>query len=466
MASHPIDSELFRDQFGTEEMRQVFSDASIIQKWLNVEAALAVAQAELNIIPESAAEEICKKASVEMLDFTVIREGMKASSHPLITVIKSLEELCEEDASRYIHWGATTQDIIDTGLVLQIKEAREQLLKQTNVILDTLLSLAQQYKNTLMPGRTHGQHALPITFGYKVAIWVDEIGRHISRLEESEQRILTGQFGGAAGTLASLEDMAFPVQEKMLASLGLQSPTITWHVARDNFAEFAMNIGMIAATLEKISNEIINMQRTELAELEEGFVDGKVGSSTMPHKRNPMICEYVVGICKVARKQVALALDCMVQEHERDMALWQVEWAYIPEICILTSGALAQMQTVIEGLIVNEANMRKNVGITRGLIVSEKVMLGLAQYVGRQKAHDLVYHVSMRAFEKDKSLEEVLLSYPEILRHMSKEEVLSLIQPENYLGQCISFVDRVAKKWQKKQINHEQVSSREGDNDD
>lgn len=458
MASHPIDSELFRDQFGTEEMRQVFSDASIIQKWLDVEAALAEAQAELGIIPVSAAEEIRRQSKVEKMDFAVIREGMKASSHPLITVIKSLEKLCDEEAGRYIHWGATTQDIIDTGIVLQIKEARGQLIKQTNLFLNTLLSHAKQYKNTLMPGRTHGQHALPITFGYKVAIWVDELGRHLTRLEESEERILTGQFGGAAGTLASLEDMAFPVQDKMLEALGLRSPIITWHVARDNFAEFAMNVGMIAATLEKIANEIVNMQRTELAEVEEGFVDGKVGSSTMPHKRNPMICEYVVGICKVARQQAALGLDCMVQEHERDMGLWQVEWAYIPEICILTSGALAQMQTVVEGLIVNEANMRRNVGITRGLIVSEKVMLGLAQYVGRQKAHDLVYYASMRAFEENKSLEESLLSDQEIMGQMSKEELLSLIQPENYLGQCVSFVERVTEKWENKQDKREQIS--------
>jgi 3-carboxy-cis,cis-muconate cycloisomerase len=229
----------------------------------------------------------------------------------------------------------------------------------------------------------------------------------------------------------------------------LEVPTITWHVARDNFAEYAMVVGMIASTMGKIANEIINLQRTEIGEVEEGFAMGKVGSSTMPHKRNPMICEYVVGLAHIVRKQAGLGLECMVQEHERDMAFWQVEWSYIPEISILTSGAIAQMQGVLEGLIVNEENMKRNVRITKGLIVSENVMLALGHYVGRQVAHDLVYNASMYAFENGISLEDALLSNEEITSHMSKEEIKKYMDPQNYIGLCSEFVDRVHKKWAK-----------------
>lgn len=455
MGSHVIDSELFKDQFGTQEMRKIFSDESILQKWLDVEAALAQAEAEIGLIPKTAAEEIKRKAQVENMDFTTIRKEMKATAHPLVPVIRALESICDGDAGGYVHWGATTQDITDTALILQIKEAREILLKQLQLILKLTLNLAKKYRNTIMPGRTHGQHALPITFGYKVAIWADEIGRHMVRLKELKRR-LTGQFGGAAGTLASLDKHGLEVQERMMRILGLEVPTTTWHVARDNLAEFAMVVGMVAATIGKIANEIINLQRTEIGEVEEGFTMGKVGSSTMPHKRNPMICENIVGLSRIVRQQTVLALECMVQEHERDMGLWQVEWLYLPEICILTSSSLAQMQRVLQDLIVHEEKMKHNVNLTKGLIVSENVMLGLAKHVGRQAAHDLVYRSSMKAFEKGSSLVESLLSDPEVMSHMSESEVIKLVQPENYVGISSQFVDRVLKKWRSFLPNEEE----------
>ncbi|KQU25856.1 adenylosuccinate lyase [Bacillus sp. Leaf13] len=447
MASNVIDSLLFKDQFGTEEMRGIFSDEALLQKWLDTEAALALAEADLGLIPDEAAKEIAAQAKVEKMDFDEIRQGMKETSHPLITMIRSLEKLCKGETGGYVHWGATTQDIIDTGIVLQIKDAQQHLLLQLQDMLQTCLKIAREHENTIMPGRTHGQHALPITFGYKVAIWADELGRHIERLEQGKERYLIGQFGGAAGTLASLHGKGLAVQERMFRILKLNVPTVTWHVARDNFAEFAMIIGMVSATVGKIANEIINLQRTELGEVEEGFAMGKVGSSTMPHKRNPMICEYVVGLSHLVRKKSSLGLDCMVQEHERDMAFWQTEWSYIPEICIMTSGALFQMQGVLENIIVNKEHMERNVNATQGLIVSENVMLALGRYVGRQVAHDIVYEASMKAFKEERALLDVLLEDNEVMKNMGEAEVRNLMDPAQYTGLCAQFIDRVEKKW-------------------
>ncbi|MGN7285370.1 adenylosuccinate lyase [Shouchella rhizosphaerae] len=447
MPSNPIDSHLLKDQFGTEAMRAIFSDEKLLQNWLDAEVALARAEANLKLIPEEAADEISQKAVVANMDFETIRKGIKETSHPLITVIRELEKVCEGDAGGYVHWGATTQDIIDTGLALQVKEAHQLLLDQANALLNVCLKLSEEHKSTMMPGRTHGQHALPITFGYKVSIWADEIGRHIERMEQAGERYLVGQFGGAAGTLASLGDKGLDVQKEYNRLLGLKQPTVTWHAARDHYAEFSMIVAMLSATTAKIANEIINLQRTEIGELEEGFEMGKVGSSTMPHKRNPMICEYIVSLSHVVRRKASLGLDCMIQEHERDMAFWQTEWSYLPEVCILTSGGLDQLQGVLENLIVHKSRMEKNVYITKGLIVSENVMLGLGKYVGRQKAHDIIYEASMRAYEEDRPLEAILLENEELLAYMDEKTIQTYTNPATYLGLCETFVERVLQKW-------------------
>ncbi|AIC94392.1 adenylosuccinate lyase [Shouchella lehensis] len=447
MPANPIDSLLFKDQFGTEEMREIFADETLLQHWLDAEAALAQAEAELSLIPPEAAEEITKKANVSNMDFDVIRKGMKDTSHPLITVIRELEKACDGDAGGYVHWGATTQDIIDTGLALQVKSAHQLLLKQTQQLLTTCLDLSESHKGTLMPGRTHGQHALPITFGYKVSIWADELGRHIERMNQGAERYLYGQFGGAAGTLASLGKDGLAVQERYNRILGLHQPTVTWHAARDHYAEFSMVVAMISATTAKIANEIINLQRTEIGELEEGFEMGKVGSSTMPHKRNPMICEYIVSLSHVVRKKASLGLDCMIQEHERDMAFWQTEWSYLPEVCILTSGGIDQLQGVLKNLIVHEERMKENLHVTKGLIVSENVMLGLGKYVGRQKAHDIIYDASMKAYEEDRPLEELLLENDYLLTFMDKSTIQAYTDPTTYSGLSEQFVERVLEKW-------------------
>ena len=315
-------------------MRAVFSDEQLMQNWLNAWVALAEAETELGIVPKEAGEHIRKCAKWENMNMDEVRKGFFATSHPLMPQIRGFEKVCGKKAGGYIHWGATTQDIMDTAVVLQIKDAHRILTSQVKELLGLCLKRAKENQNLVMAGRTHGQHAVPITLGYKIAIWADEFGRHLERLEEGKSRYLVGQLAGAAGTLASLGDQGFDVQERYCKNLGLSVPVTTWHVARDGFAEFASTVAMIAGTVGKISNEFINLERTEICEWEESFAMGKVGSSTMPHKRNPMVCENILATVRIVQANAALSFGAMIQEHERDMSFWQTEWSYIPQICI------------------------------------------------------------------------------------------------------------------------------------
>lgn len=434
MGMHMIDSEFFKDFYGSREMRDVFSSDSLLQKWLDSEAALARAQAKLNVIPTEAAKEIALKADAALFDKDRIRQLMMETVHPIVPVIREFEKLCENDYGQYLHWGATTQDIMDTANALQMKEAHRIIVERLFALERVLIGLADKHKNTVMPGRTHGQHALPITLGYKVSVWICEFQRHLQRLFECRERLLVGQFFGAAGTLASVKDKGFEILKLMMEDLGLRIPSGPWHVARDRFAEFVSILGMISGTVGKIANEIISLQKTEILELEEPFVMGKVGSSTMPHKRNPMKCENIVALSKIARANVPLVQDAMVQEHERDMGPWQVEWEAIPEACVITAAAVEQMTEVMSGLIVYPDRMQRNLEATQGLILSEAVMLHLAKTMGRQRAHDLIYEVSMEAFDEGINLGEALRSRPEITGLMSHDEIEAVLDPKNYIG--------------------------------
>lgn len=449
MASFVIDSKMFKDQYGTEEMRNVFSDENLVEKWLDSWAALAEAEAEIGMIPEAAAKEIREKAKHENIDLDAIREGFLKTSHPLMPQIRLFEKACSKEAGGWIHWGATTQDIMDTAVVLQMKEAQVIIERQVRELLDTALERAKQYRTLVMAGRTHGQHALPITLGYKIAIWADELGRHLERLEAGKKRYLVGQLAGAAGTMASLHGDGFEVQERMFRILDLEVPTTTWHIARDGFAEFASIIAMISGTVGKIANEIINLMRTEICEIEESFDMGKVGSSTMPHKRNPMVCENITATVRVVQANAMLAFPAMIQEHERDMTFWQTEWSYIPQICIMLSGAMAQMQVILEHMIVHEDNIKRNLMFTKGLIVSENIMLVLGKFLGRQDSHDVIYEASMKAFDEDRPLEEILLEDERVTSKIDPQIIHDTLDPMNYIGDCPEFVDRAVKKWSK-----------------
>lgn len=443
MPAHPIDSLFFRDLFGSVEMRTVFDDINLLQKWLDYEAALARAEAAVGLVPAEAAVEITRAAQAQSFDTDAIKRGVDKTVHPLVSVIWQLSELCSGDAGRYVHWGATTQDVMDTAIVLQIKDAYPLFEMALNDLIAAAGKLAHDYRETPMAGRTHGQQALPITFGFKVAVWVAELKRHRERLAACKARVLVGEFGGAVGTLASVSEKGIEINAKLCAELGLNVPEIAWHTARDNFAEFTTIITMICATLGKIAHEIIEMQKVEFGEAEEPFEMGKVGSSTMPQKRNPMICEAILTLARLTRHHVSTAVDAMFHEHERDWSSFQMEWVYIPEVCVMTHGALLMMQRVLSGLIVYPENMLRNLHATNGLLLAERVMLTLGTHIGRQRAHDIIYDAAMHSFEQHTPFAEILKLNPEVAAHLSPETIDSLLDPVQYTGLSAAFVDRV-----------------------
>lgn len=443
MPSHVIDSLFFRDLYGSEAMRAVFDDLNLLQKWLDFESALARAEAGAGLVPAEAAQEITRQAVAANFDIAAIKQGIDKTVHPLVSIIWQFSERCEADAGRYVHWGATTQDVMDTAIVLQLKQAYPLFEQTLNQIIGASGELARRYRDTPMAGRTHGQQALPITFGFKIAVWLSELKRHRARLQAVKARVLVGEFAGAAGTLASVTANGFEINRRVMAELGLGVPEISWHTARDGFAEFATTLAMIAATLGKIAHEIIDLQKSEFGEVEEPFEHGKVGSSTMPQKRNPMLCEAILALARLTRQYGSVAIDSLYNEHERDWSTMQMEWSYLPELCIMTHGAMQLSLRVLSGLIVYPENMMRNLQSSGGLLLAERVMLRLGEHIGRQRAHDLIYEAAMYAFEKHVPFEKVLKDTPAITMHLDPQTIGELLDPVQYTGLAGEFVDRV-----------------------
>lgn len=446
MPSTTIDSEIFGCLFSTDKMREIFSDKNLAQKWLDTEAALAKAQGELGIIPKEKADEINAKAKAELLDIPQIGEYYK-SSITIVPLLKTFKTVLEGDAGEYVHWGATSHDIVDTGLVLQMKEAYEVILEQMKVCQKSALKLVREHRDTIMCGRTHVIHALPITLGYKVAIWADELGRDIRRLEEIKERVFVGQFAGAVGTLASHPKKGLEVQARMMEVLGLNVPTIAWHVARDNQAEFACVLAICAGTIGRIASEILSLQRTETLELEEPFFMGKVGSSTMPHKRNPQVVENIIALCRSVRSIAPAIVESMVCENERDWGCLLTEWEAIPRSCHLLSAALEKSVDVLENLIVYPKHMEANLNKLKGIMMSECVMMHLAPKLGRLTAHDIVYRTCMKAYEKEEQMDVALKAEPKVREAFTDEEIAAMLNPRNYIGYAPQFADRVLAKY-------------------
>jgi 3-carboxy-cis,cis-muconate cycloisomerase len=446
MPSTMIDSRIFRDWFGSQEVREIFTDEHRLQRWLDVEAALARVQGKLGMIPNEAAQEVSAKAKIENLNLDEFKESADRTVHPIMPLIWGLQKVCQKAYGEYIHWGPTTQDIMDTGMMLQVKEASAILFRDLNLIEEILSKLARKYRSTPMAGRTHGQHALPLTFGFKVAVWLAEVRRHLQRWEQSRERILVGNLSGAVGTHAAMGALGLKVQKGVMEELGLGDPEISWHPARDRIAEFVSLLAFICATLGKIAKEVINLQKTEVGELAEPFAMGKVGSSTMPQKRNPHICEAIVALSKIVRCQATLALEAMVQEHERDMGAWMVEWEMIPQVCILTSGALKHSKAILQDLWVDEKKMWANIDVMKGLILSEPVMFALAEKVGHHAAHRIIYEIAMKAYDSGQTFKEALLADARVASHLSPGKLDQLLDPEKYTGLSAELVDRLTGK--------------------
>jgi 3-carboxy-cis,cis-muconate cycloisomerase len=441
-ATTVLDSVLFRDAFGTPRMREVFSDRALIGRYVEVEIALAKAEAKCGVIPIEAADVIAKQANGSTLDLDALREETDNVGYPILPLVHQLARQCGE-AGRYVHWGATTQDIMDTAVVLQLREALGLIDQDISALRQILADLSQRHRDTPMAGRTHLQQALPVTFGYKTSIWLAMFDRHAERLQQLKPRVLVGQFAGAAGTLASLGDKGFEVQQAFCEELGLGIPSSTWHVARDGFAEAINFLALVTGSLGKIATDIMIMASTEFAEVYEPFVKGRGASSTMPQKRNPISSELMLAAAKAVRQHAGLMLDATIQDFERATGPWHAEWIAIPESFVLAAGALHQAKFVLGGLIVDDAQMARNLDISRGLIVAEAVMMGLAPELGRQDAHDVVYDACRRANEEKTSLRDALLSDPKITARIDRPTIERLTSPGNYLGLAPQMVDRV-----------------------
>src|SRR6187399_196677 len=354
-----LDSILFRDAFGTPAMRDVFSDVALVARYAEVEVALAKAEAKCGVIPQDAADQIAARTDVAALDFDLLRQETDVVGYPILPLVHQMAKQCG-DAGRYVHWGATTQDIMDTAVVLQVRAGLEIIEADIAALRGILADLSKRYRDTPMAGRTHLQQALPVTFGYKTAIYLAMFDRHAERLAQLKPRVLVGQFAGAAGTLASLGDKGFEVQKALCEELGLGVPVSTWHVARDGFAETINFLALVTGSLGKVAIDIMMMASTEFGELYEPFVKGRGASSTMPQKRNPISSELMLAAAKGVRQHAGLMLDAMVQDFERATGPWHAEWMAVPESFVLTAGALHQAKFALAGLIVDEAKMNDN----------------------------------------------------------------------------------------------------------
>lgn len=441
MSTTVFDSALFRDMFGTAEMRAVFSDQALIERYIEVEVALAKAEARCGVIPAEAASQIAELATFASLDLALMQHETEIVGYPILPLVEQLSKTCGE-AGRYVHWGATTQDIMDTAVVLQVRAALAIVERDIQKVRGLLAELALRYRDTPMAGRTHLQHALPITFGYKCAIWLSMFDRHAERLAQLRPRVEVGQFAGAAGTLASLGDKGLAVQDALMAELGLGVPQATWHVARDGLAETLNFLGLVTGSLGKVALDVMMMMTSELGEVYEPFVKGRGASSTMPQKRNPISCELMYAAAKGVRQQAGLMLDAMIQDFERSTGPWQAEWIAIPEAFALTAASLGQATFMLAGLEVRTERMRQNLDMTQGLIVAEAVMMGLAPALGRQVAHDVVYAACRLANDQRMSLLDALLAQGEATAQLDIDTLKQLTDPANYLGLAPHMVDR------------------------
>lgn len=441
MHSTLINSRFLGSLFSTPEMKNVFSDTSTLVRYTETEVALALAEGKLGLIPADAAKTIAERAAKISLDMDRLERETHNVGYPILPLVHQLAEGLG-DAGKFLHWGATTQDIMDTALVLQIRAGLDLVEVDLRGVAAQLRRLSAEYRDTPMAGRTHLQHALPVTFGLKTAIWLGMVERNLERLQQLRPRVLVGQFAGAGGTLASLGDRGLDVQVAMMAELKLGVPETTWHTARDGLAETAQWLGLVTTSLAKMALDVSLMMANEFGEVFEPFVQGRGASSTMPQKRNPISCEVMIGAAKTVRHLAGLALDGAVQDFERATGPWQAEWVALPEAFLHTAGAVSQALFMLTGLEVDTQRMRQNLDSTGGLIVAEAVMMGLAPALGRNEAHDVVYAACRIALEQKRTLADVLKANDDVTRLVSLAQIDAMCEPTNYLGCAAQMVDK------------------------
>lgn len=420
-------------------IRSLFTLDSRWQAWLDVEAALAKAEAELGVIPQDAAAVIIDKSRLEFLNKNNIEEGLIRTAHPLVPLIWELARVCGDEAGGYVHWGATTQNITQTGQLLLLRQAHRIFLGQVGRILSTMAALAERTKDMALPGRTHGQHAVPATFGFKVGIWIDELCRHVERLRQAEPRVFVAMLGGAAGTFASFGDLGPKIQAGMAAHLDMQPMSTPARTIGDHQAEYVCLLGMLAATCSKIAREIYTLMKQEFGEVEEPVPPGTVGSSTMPQKRNPKLSQDIVAAAAQVRALVPLALEAMQTEHEADRTTSLMIGHALQDACAQTGDILSRMENLFEGLQVDGARMRRNLDLSGGLIMGEALMLSLGAHIGRQEAHDAIYDAAQAAATTGDSFQSLLAKDKTVRAHLDTDAIAALLDPTAYTGECAAI---------------------------
>ena len=443
--AHITDSCFFRHGYTTDEARRIFCQYRRLQRWLEVEAALAVTQAELGVIPETAAAAIADQARLDRLDLAAVAQGIQDTDHSLIPLLNAWQAILPPEAARFLHYGATTQDIQDTAQAMELRDALQAMERDLARLTHALAALAARHAGTVMIGRTHTQPALPFTFGLKVAGWLDELLRHQQRLQELRPRLLSAQLFGGVGTMASFGATGPELLARFSQRLGLTAPACAWHASRDRLAEYLAWLHLVNGTLARMANETTQLSRQEIGELEEPFHAGKIGSSTMPHKRNPETCEQVVVLFRLVRACAAQAGDLLVSEHERDYRAVRLEWALLTDASLYTCGGLALAIRIADDLTVHTERMRRNAAAAAPLLASETLMFRLAEHIGKPAAHALLYDLAMRAAAEGKDFLALLLDDPTIRRHFDEEALRQAVAPEQYTGHAERLCRAIAQ---------------------
>jgi 3-carboxy-cis,cis-muconate cycloisomerase len=440
-----LSEQWFDPLFRADALRRVFSDGGRLQGILDFEAALARAQARAGVVPAAAAAAIAGQCRTELFDIPALSRATALAGNAAIPIVNELTRLVaarDPAAANCVHWGATSQDAMDTGLVLQLRQGLDWIEGDARQLCIALAKTATEHKETPIAGRTWLQHAAPTTFGLKVAGWLCAVARHFERLRALRTRVLVLQLGGAAGTLAALGEDADKTVSLLAEELGLQPAEMPWHAHRDRLVEVALTLGLLAGSLGKMARDIALMTQSEVAELAEPSVPGRGGSSSMPQKRNPVGCATVLAAAMRIPGLVSVLLSAMTQEHERGLGGWQAEWETVPEVFLLTSGALSQMRQVIVGLRVDRERMLGNLDATRGLIYAEAVSTALARAIGHAAAHRLVERACRDALATSRRLQEVVSGDAEITEHLSAGELKSLFDPQKHVRAAARLVDR------------------------
>lgn len=443
MPVHPIE---FR--YCYPEMKAIFTEEYRLQKWLDVEAALAKAHAQIGNIPKEAAEEIARKASLKYVKVELVKQIEESIQHDLMAMVKALAEACGNETGQYVHLGATSYDIEDTATALQLRDAIKIIIKDLLDLKETLLYLAEKHSKTICIGRTHGQHALPTTYGLKFTIWAYEVHRHLLRLSQIKSRVLVGKMSGAVGTMASFEDKGPQIQELVMKELGLTAAEDSNQIVqRDRLAELILYTALVSATLNKIGKELRNLQRTEIGEVWEAFTQTQVGSSTMPHKRNPHKSERICGLSRIVTANIYPALENVALEHERDLTNSAPERIIIPENFILLDYMLKQTTRILKGIKLDEENINKNLNLTKGLIMAEKIMLELVKKgMGRQEAHEALRRCAMKSWNEKTDFKQNILADTSISKYVELDELDKWVKPASYIGTAVQQTERAVKE--------------------